>query len=38
MLFNQSDLDKEIDDLQLKIVEKRKEFDEGLKNNIPFQN
>jgi hypothetical protein len=37
MLFNQSDLDEEIRELQMKIEEKRLAFDKGMKNGTEFQ-
>jgi hypothetical protein len=37
MLFNQSDLDKEIRELHFKIIEKRKAYNEGMQNDLPFE-
>ncbi|ANE50798.1 hypothetical protein [Flavisolibacter tropicus] len=37
MFFNQSDLDNEIRELHLKLDEKRKAFDEGMKSNMSFE-
>ena len=36
MFFNLSDLDKEIRELHFKIQERRKAFDEGMKNDASF--
>jgi hypothetical protein len=36
MQYNQSDLDNEIRELHFKIIEKRKAFDEGMKQDMMF--
>ena len=36
MQYNQSDLDNEIRELHFKIIDKRKEFDEGMKQDMIF--
>jgi hypothetical protein len=36
MQYNQSDLDTEIRELHFKIIEKRKAFDEGMKQDMMF--
>ena len=36
MQYNQSDLDNEIRELHFKIIEKRKTFDEGMKQDMIF--
>jgi hypothetical protein len=37
MLYNQSDLNKEIRELHDKIIEKRKAFNEGMKKDMVFE-
>ena len=37
MIYNQSDLDSEIRELYHKIIEKRKAYDEGIRNDMPFE-
>jgi hypothetical protein len=37
MLYNQSDLDHEIRELHFKIIEKRKAYNEGMHNDMPFE-
>jgi hypothetical protein len=37
MLFNPLDLENEIRELHAKILERRRAFDEGMKNDMPFE-
>ncbi len=37
MLYNQSDLDSEIRELHFQIIEKRKAYNEGMQNDMPFE-
>lgn len=36
MLYNQNELDSEIKDLHLKILERRKAFEDGMKRDVVF--
>ncbi len=37
MLFNQADIDNEIRELHFKIIAKRKAYDEGMKQDMVFE-
>lgn len=36
MFFNQSDLEREIREIHLKLEEKRKKLDDGIKSSLPL--